>query len=265
MIFHGIDTAARLNASQAAKIASEGFSWVGRYLVPESYGKALTAKEAAALRNAGLAVLLCWEIDAGDMRGGAARGALHGQTARQCAQALGVPAGTAIYFAADWDVQEYEMAACVEYMRAAELALGPYQAGVYGGEAVCRRMSAEGYRHLWQCVAWTNEFIPQATAIQYAWQGSTDALAVAARLGFGVDLDQCADMKAAGLWPAKEPEPEKEPWYADTMRWAAKEGICDGTRPEDPATRAEVAQMIRNYNRRFEAEDARSVGGLISD
>ena len=261
-MYHGIDTAARITAAQAAKIAAQGVSWVGRYLVPEGYGKAITADEAKALRNEGLAILLCWEIGTSDMRAGAARGARHGEQARKLAEALGVPAGTAIYFAADWDVQSNEMAACVQYMAAAQMALGLYQAGVYGGEAICRRMSAEGYRHLWQCVAWTNEFIPQASAIQYAWQGSADAKAMAAKIGVAVDLDQCADLSAAGLWLAKE-TPPPEPWYADTMRWAAKEGICDGTRPEDPATRAEVCQMIRNYNRRFEAEDSKARSGLL--
>lgn len=255
----GIDTAARITASQARKCAENGISWVGRYLVPEGYVKALTAQEIAALKDAGLAILLCWEIGGADMKAGAARGARHGAQARQIAESLGVPAGTAIYFAADWDVQSNEMSACIQYMNAAQMALGLYQAGAYGGEAICRRMASEGYRHIWQCVAWTNEFIPAATAIQYAWQGSPDAKAMAAKLGFGVDLDQCADMTAAGLWLAKEPE-IVEPWYADTMRWGAKEGICDGTRPTDPATRAEVVQMIRNYNRRFEAEDEFSIG-----
>lgn len=263
-MYQGIDTAARIIAAQARKCAENGISWVGRYLVPEGYAKALTAQEIAGLREAGLAVLLCWEIGGSDMKAGAARGSRHGAQARQIAEALGVPAGTAIYFAADWDVQGYEMSACVAYMRAAQAALGPYRAGVYGGEAVCRRMAAEGFRQIWQCVAWTNEFIQAATAIQYAWQGSSDAKAMAEKLGFGVDLDQCADMKAAGLWLAKEPE-IVEPWYADTMAWAKKEGICDGTRPENYATRAEVCQMIRNCNRRFEAEDNKTASGLLAE
>ena len=54
-------------------------------------------------------------------------------------------------------------------------------------------------------------------------------------------------IKNAGLNGLKEPD---EPWYAETMRWAEMNGICDGTRPEDPATRAEVAQMLRNFANR---------------
>lgn len=262
----GIDTAARITVSQARKCAENGISWVGRYLVPEGYGKALTAPEAQALRDAGLAILLCWEIGGSDMKAGAARGSRHGAQARQIAEALGVPPGSAIYFAADWDVQSNEMSACVQYMAAAQAALGQYYAGVYGGEAICRRMAAEGYRFIWQCVAWTKEYIPQATATQYAWQGSAAAKAMAAATGIlAVDLDRSDDMKAAGMWLAKEQE-TIEPWYVDTVRWAEKEGVISpvktiaDARPEDSATRAEVMQMIRNYNRRFEAEDDFSIG-----
>ncbi len=58
-------------------------------------------------------------------------------------------------------------------------------------------------------------------------------------------------IRGAGLNHLSDPEPEPEPpepWYAPAMRWAKEQGICDGTRPEEPATRAEVAQMIMNYH-----------------
>jgi GH25 family lysozyme M1 (1,4-beta-N-acetylmuramidase) len=59
-------------------------------------------------------------------------------------------------------------------------------------------------------------------------------------------------IRSAGLNHLSDPEPEPpappEPWYAPAMRWAKEQGICDGTRPEAPATRAEVAQMIMNYH-----------------
>ena len=84
MMYTGIDTAARINATQAAKIKAQGISFVGRYLVPESYGKALTAEEADVLREAGLAILLCWEIGGEDMRQGAVKGAEHGARACRC-------------------------------------------------------------------------------------------------------------------------------------------------------------------------------------
>lgn len=34
------------------------------------------------------------------------------------------------------------------------------------------------------------------------------------------------------------------PWYDEAQRWAKRMGIADGTRPEEPATRAEVWTML---------------------
>lgn len=59
-------------------------------------------------------------------------------------------------------------------------------------------------------------------------------------------------VKETVVSPSKE-EPvmqeaiQPKPWYEDTMNWAKAKGICDGTRPEEPATRAEVAQMLKNF------------------
>ena len=252
-MIQGIDTAARITAAQAAKIKAQGISFVGRYLVPESYGKALTDKEAAVLHGAGLAILLCWELGGEDMRQGAVKGAEHGARARRIAESMGIPSGTTIYFAADYDVPTKDLIYCGQYLNAAKAALGKYQVGAYGGERLISFLAESGMNiDLWQCVAWTNQFHDAATVIQYAWQGSSDAQAMAAKIGVAVDLDSCEDMRRAGMWMPTA-EPAIEPWYADTMRWAQKEGICDGSRPTEYATRAEVAQMIKNYNRRFEA------------
>lgn len=35
-----------------------------------------------------------------------------------------------------------------------------------------------------------------------------------------------------------------KPWYAEAQAWAKDNGIADGTRPEEPATRAEVWTML---------------------
>lgn len=46
-------------------------------------------------------------------------------------------------------------------------------------------------------------------------------------------------------------------WYDEAMAWAHENGIMDGTRPEDFATRAEVAQMFYNLDKQF--------SGLLTD
>ncbi len=207
MNYQGIDTAARLTAEQAKILRSEGVSFAVRYLVPEKYGKALTAQEAAILRENGLAVMLCRETWAKRMLGGAAAGAEDGAAARNLAQALGVPSGTAIYFAADWDVQESEIAACAAYFRAAQIAAEPYNAGVYGGQRVIAALCCET-AWLWQCVAWSGEFLPTAHVIQYQWQHSPDAKALAAKVGVAVDLDSAASL--AGMWTAEKQNEEEK-------------------------------------------------------
>lgn len=50
----------------------------------------------------------------------------------------------------------------------------------------------------------------------------------------------------------------KEPWYSPAVIWAKGNGIMDGTRPEEPATRAEVAQMLYNY-------DEKRYSGLLTE
>lgn len=256
-MYDGIDTAARITAAQAVKLRQSGVEFVARYLAP---GKALTAAEVADLRDAGLAIMLCWETTANRIKGGATAGAADAMAARQAAEALGVPAGTVIFFACDYDAPSSDFASIEAYLRTATYNIEQYGAGLYGPERVIAAMSERGACfYYWQCVAWSNQFLPVADVRQYAWQGDARAKAMAAACGISaVDLDSAETL--AGMWlPPAHPEPEK-PWYDETMAWAREEGICDGTRPEDPATRAEVAQMIRNYNRRFEPDDEFSIG-----
>ena len=44
----------------------------------------------------------------------------------------------------------------------------------------------------------------------------------------------------------KEDKNAPSPWAKEAWEWAKKEGITDGTRPKDPATREEVIVMIKN-------------------
>lgn len=57
-----------------------------------------------------------------------------------------------------------------------------------------------------------------------------------------------------------DPEPEKpgepaanQPWYAEAMAWCKSKGIMNDGRPNDAATRAEVAQVIYNLSKAFPA------------
>lgn len=43
----------------------------------------------------------------------------------------------------------------------------------------------------------------------------------------------------------------KKTWYSDAVKWGMDNGITDGTRPEETATRAEVITMLKRYHDRF--------------
>ena len=261
MTYQGVDTVASITAAQAAKLRQNGVSFVARYLAP---GKELTAAEVKNLRDAGLAIMLCWETTASRMKGGAAAGSADALAARKAAEAIGVPAGTVIFFACDYNAPESDFASIEAYLRTASYNVEQYGVGLYGPEKVVAAMSERGACfYFWQCVAWSNQFLPVADVRQYAWQGDARAKAMAAACGIlAVDLDSAETL--AGMWMPPTVEPVTH-WYDDTVAWAKKEGIMDGTRPEDYATRAEVAQMFRNYNRRFENEDPATLSGLLAD
>jgi len=62
------------------------------------------------------------------------------------------------------------------------------------------------------------------------------------------------------------------PWYTEAVTWAKERGIMDGTRPTEPATRAEVAQMFYNYAKTLQSSasaqeplDEKRFSGLLED
>ena len=248
MTYQGIDTAARISAESARVLRDSGISFVGRYLVPTSMSKALTAKEAATIRDAGMAILLCWELEANAIRQGPQRGTQDGQRAKKCADALGVPAGTCIYFACDYNIPYGDLEPAEKYLKAAQTALGgKYVAGMYGPQKLMAFLSDRNVcRHLWQCVAWSSFFHDSVSIRQYEWQGGTNAKALASKVGFDVDLDDCADLTAAGLWM---PDAAK-PWYAEDMAWMEKHGLMLDGRPDDNLTRAELAAVVHRLEER---------------
>ena len=42
---------------------------------------------------------------------------------------------------------------------------------------------------------------------------------------------------------------EDAPWYAQAQDWVQAQGISDGARPDSPATRAEVWEMLRRFGK----------------
>ena len=270
MTYQGIDTAARLTADQAKKLRENGVLFAARYLAP---GKDLTPQEVKNLRDAGLAIMLCWETTASRIKDGATAGATDAARAREAAEKLGIPAGAVIYFACDYNAPESDFASIEAYLRTASYNVGGYGVGLYGPEKVVAAMSERGACfYYWQCVAWSNQFLPVADVRQYAWQGDPRAREMALKCGIGaVDLDSAETL--AGMWlPPVQPEPK--PWYADAMAWASDAGLIKDGRPHDPVTRAELAteqerafalvrKMIVEAMKTMQPEDNKDRSGLL--
>ena len=222
--------------------------------------------------------MLCWEMGADDIRQGAPKGAEHGRRARELAEGRGVPAGTCIYFAADYDVPQADFTAVEQYMIAAQTALGSkYVAGLYGPLGIVEFLAGRGsVKRFWQCVAWSDHFSDAATVRQYAWQGDARAKAVAARIGVDVDLNACETL--TGMWGIPVPgyddgeggtiidysdgaAQSADTELADAVTWARGAGIvrdgeqCDG----------ETVRLLWRYFKTYRPEDPKWIGGAVDD
>lgn len=259
MTYLGVDSCASINASAAKILRENGISFVGRYLVPAGMGKDLTATEIVGLREAGLAILLCWEIEAAAVKQGAERGAKDGIRAKALALQFGVPSGTAIYFACDYGPAEAEYPIIEQYIKAAQATCYPYEAGLYGPAGIVDYLGKRGAcKKFWQCVGWSGGRVSEyMSAYQYQWSGGPDAKALAKKVGFDVDLDRADSLEAAGLWMP----PTVRPWYADAMAWAKSQGIIKDGRPNDPVTRAELATVLYRI---YVPEDDKKDSGMLS-
>ena len=257
MAFLGVDTVHRFTTADAKNAVANGVSFVCRYLVPQGMGKDITAAEAKNLLDAGLGILLCWEIGAADIKKGAEQGAKDGARAKALAQGLGVPEDATIFYACDYNPVKGDYPAIEAYLRAAKAACAPYDAGLYGCAKICDHIGALGIcTKFWQCVAWSEGRVSQYTSVyQYQWSGGPESLAMAAKLGFSVDMDKSDDIRKAGLWMPKA-KPEPEPWYKPYMDWGAETGLMKDGRPNDNITRAETITVVYRENERLEKENA---------
>lgn len=147
----GFDTTA--NAGQLAHlIKSTGYDFVGRYLSKSTW-KLISPQEAAALKAAGLSIVLVYEDGpTSAIYFSSGRGTSDAARSIAQARALGAPRGTAIYFAVDYDASAADVTGPIAaYFKevAATLAADSsgYVVGIYGSGRACQAISTAGSAH----------------------------------------------------------------------------------------------------------------------
>lgn len=230
----GVDTIATITPAAAETLIAEGYSFVGRYVVPETgllKQKALTAAEAQTIHNAGLSILCIYETTADRAKQGASAGTVDGQNAKKRAQELGIPKSTVIFFAVDYNAPKSDYDAIKAYFAAVKVAAAPYQTGVYGSRNVCTAL--DGLAGYYQCYAWSNGIAETADVIQTEYQQGDTALDMKAKLDFAVDIDIA--FSTSTMWNPATQTGEKasvqwmrqmgfENQYFATEQW---EKLCD--------------------------------------
>jgi peptidoglycan hydrolase-like protein with peptidoglycan-binding domain len=162
----------------AGGILAAGMKFVARYY-SRFADKAITRAEALALSQAGLQLAAVYQDTANDIQYfSAALGQQSAATALDQAAAVGQPAGSAVYFAADFDPTPEQLSGPVaDHFQAVAQAFAAaptrYAVGVYGSGLACRTMrdaglaaftwlsGSAGYRE-------SESFRPEANLVQIA-------------------------------------------------------------------------------------------------
>ena len=149
------DCSTVLNKQQALDIKNAGYQVVGRYLTGTANGKRkfITFEEIKNIESAGLRVFPIYQ-DGGykvqyfqNMK----QGIEDAHTAITAAKRIGVPDGTTIYFAVDFDCYDYQMKSfIVPYFKKLNLVFNSetnnkkYKVGIYAPRYICSYISNKG-------------------------------------------------------------------------------------------------------------------------
>ena len=193
-----IDCCDTLTPASAKALKISGVVAVGRYLGFKTmhWSKSIGPDEVKVIHDARLSLILIWESNptyAGYFSYTA--GVSDAQVAAEEADWLGADEGTAIYFTVDYDVQDNDRAAIIEYFRGVRDGMkGRYGVGAYGSYNVLTGLknSPSAPDKYFQTYAWSaGQVFSEASLYQY----SNDIVLE----GVAVDLDQIQN--GAGTWP----------------------------------------------------------------
>jgi hypothetical protein len=261
----GIDCTTTITSSIANALVNAGYSFVCRYMVPESLSwKRLTVSEAEVLTEAGLNVLCVYETSANRAAGGEENGRTDGIKALKEANILGMPTYGCIYFAVDYDAGSSDFDAIEAYLRAAKEQIGEYKIGVYGGYDVITAMAERGTCDCyWQTYAWSRgKQSDSNTVYQYKNDQTVAGIAVDLNEAYSDDGFWNYNIKANKPEPEQEqePEPKEEPtgnnpsnWAEDATAWMIEQGLSKGDGNgnfdwQKPLTREAFVVMLKRYH-----------------
>lgn len=133
-----------------------GLHFAGRYYSTPGNPKNLDASEAVRLLSHGIDIVTVYETTANWMRGGYQAGAGAARSAEMQAKAAGQPAGSPIFYAADFDADSSARQRITQCLNGVYAYSGRYKVGVYGSYDVC----ADAVRqhpdiYTWQTLAWS--------------------------------------------------------------------------------------------------------------
>ena len=149
------DCSTVLNKQQALDIKNAGYQVVGRYLTGTANGKRkfITFEEIKNIESAGLRVFPIYQ-DGGykaEYFQNLSQGIVDAHTAITAAKRIGVPDGTTIYFAVDFDCYDYQMKSfIVQYFKKLNLVFDSetnnkkYKVGIYAPRYICSYISKKG-------------------------------------------------------------------------------------------------------------------------
>lgn len=149
------DCSTVLNKQQALDIKNAGYQVVGRYLTGTANGKRkfITFEEIKNIESAGLRVFPIYQ-DGGykaEYFQNLSQGIVDAHTAITAAKRIGVPDGTTIYFAVDFDCYDYQMKSfIVPYFKKLNFVFNSetnnkkYKVGIYAPRYICSYISKKG-------------------------------------------------------------------------------------------------------------------------
>lgn len=214
----------------AATLTAHGYTLVCRYLSHDS-SKNLRPAEVSDFRGAGVDIVTVWESGSGRAKAGFDAGLQDGHDAVTQAQALGQPAGTAIYAAVDYDPAG-NLSPVLAYFHGFGQPVGAagFQVGCYGSADVIDAVVAAGKAAFgWQTLAWSRGRVSAHAALYQA--GHTVTLD-----GVVCDVDQVRS--PYGGW-ARHTTTTEDDLTPDEHNILAKAGA-------DAANAATIASELRN-------------------